>query len=384
MSDKSKKTQKDTEEKEQVTPEMQMAGVLNTHKGHHFNDVESVYYKSSLGSLALDKELGGIGPGVHRFTGRSEAGKTSELLEAMDNFLKVPKRRGWLAKAEGRLSPEMMARSPVKFVFDPLQWKEGTCFVLESNIYDVVIDSLRKLVFNNPSKMQYFFGIDSVDALLCKQDVDKGAEEAAMVAGGATISGLLLKKMNLALIKHGHIAVFVSQFRSSGPPPKNAAPVKKVANASGGYALEHYPDSVFEFLSPRKDDLILKSGNPKDVPHPKDNPILGRWARVKIWKSANEKSDYTLTYPIKYGRKKTSSIWIEKEVVDYLVAFDYFIQKGSWFSFNRDIQLIKDAFEKFKDIPEKIQGIDAIYAYMESRPDLCSFFYEYFKSILGQ
>ena len=122
---------------------------LKENKEHHYNFEEEVTYKVSSGSMKVDFELGGgFGPGLHRFVGMNEGGKTSESLEVMKNFLKqVPNSRGFLISAEGRLSPEMKKRSGVKFVFDEAEWENGTCFVLESNIYETVLDLIASISF---------------------------------------------------------------------------------------------------------------------------------------------------------------------------------------------------------------------------------------------
>ena len=78
---------------------------LKQNEEHHYNFEEEIDYKVSSGSLKVDFELnGGFGPGLHRFIGMNEGGKTSEALEVMKNFLKVPNSKGVYVKAEGRLA----------------------------------------------------------------------------------------------------------------------------------------------------------------------------------------------------------------------------------------------------------------------------------------
>ena len=78
---------------------------LKENKEHHYNYEEEIDYKISSGSLTVDFELGGgFGPGLHRFTGINEGGKTSEALEVMRNFIAEPHSRGLYITAEGRLS----------------------------------------------------------------------------------------------------------------------------------------------------------------------------------------------------------------------------------------------------------------------------------------
>ena len=81
--------------------------------------------------------------------------KTSCALQFMKNFLDVQNdgRKGFLIKAEGRLSPEMIKRSGVKFVDNSEDWVEGTCFVFETNIYETAVDAMRQLVGKNEEKI---------------------------------------------------------------------------------------------------------------------------------------------------------------------------------------------------------------------------------------
>jgi len=189
---------------------------LKDNKEDHYNFEEETYYKVSSGSLNLDFVMGGgFSPGLHRFLGMNEGGKTSEALEVMRNFLKtIPNSRGVLIKAEGRLSKEIQDRSGLEYVTDPDQWNDGNCFVFESNIFETVSELMLELVKNNPENKKYLFILDSVDGLMPKNDASKSLSDATKVAGGAVISSVLMKKMSIALAKRGHMAIFISQVRS--------------------------------------------------------------------------------------------------------------------------------------------------------------------------
>ena len=95
-----------------LSPNDLIKSFLKSTEKDHYNYVESYDYQVSSGSLKLDFALGGgLGPGLHRFTGLNEGGKTSEALEVMKNFLKtVPNSRGFYIKAEGRLTKQMRER----------------------------------------------------------------------------------------------------------------------------------------------------------------------------------------------------------------------------------------------------------------------------------
>ena len=232
---------------------------LKNNKEDHFNYEEQVNYRVSSGSLEFDHHLdGGFGPGLHRFVGMNEGGKTSASLEVMKNFLKMPKSKAVYFKAEGRLSDEMIKRCGVKFVFTHEEWEEGTCFVFESNIYETVVDLMRQLVSSNEEKNKYCFVLDSVDGLIKKADNVKTFEDAVQIAGGANIAATFMKKMSIALGKRGHMAIFVSQVRADIKlDPYSKAPVRQTT-ATGGNALLHFANWIIEFC------LLYTSPSPRD------------------------------------------------------------------------------------------------------------------------
>jgi RecA/RadA recombinase len=335
----------------------------------------------SSGSLQLDLQLGGgFGPGLHRFVGINEGGKTSEALEVMKNFLnEIENSKGFYIKAEGRLSPEMQKRSGVKFVFTPEEWVAGTCFVFESNIYETVVDAMRQLVSKNEEKTKFCFLLDAVDGLIAKNDMDKSFEESSKVAGGAVIAATFMKKLSIALAKRGHMAIFISQVRADIKlDPYSKAPVRQTS-ATGGNALLHFANWILEFEPRFKGDLILKSATDK-IDLEKNRP-LGHWAKVTVKKSPNEKTNLSIPYPIRYGRTGGKSIWIEKEIVDLLLAWELVTKSGAWFAPSEDfIQLLAEQGLSF---PEKIHGEAALFKVVEEDEQLCKFLISYFRSLIS-
>jgi RecA/RadA recombinase len=363
---------------DKIEPANILDNFLKANKDDHFNFEDTVEYKVSSGSLQLDYHLaGGFGPGLHRFTGVNEGGKTSESLQVMKNFLTgLDKSRGVYIKAEGRLGPEVKERSGVKFVFSPEEWVDGTCFVFESNVYEAAMTLIRQLITNNDDKIKYCFIIDSVDGLIKKDDLAKGFEESSKVAGGAVIASDFCKKTSTALGKRGHMAIFISQVRADIKlDPYSKAPVRQTT-ATGGNALLHFANNIMEFEPRFKGDLILKNPTVKTIDS-KKNPIIGHHAKVTIKKSAHENTNMTISYPIKYGRSNGTSIWVEKEVVDLLYAWEFMQKKGAWIKPTEDfLDLLKE--NKF-DFPEKIQGDNNLFKTIEDNKDLCKFLIDYFK-----
>lgn len=352
---------------------------LKEKKEDHYNFEEAIDYKVSSGSLQLDLMLnGGFSPGLHRFVGMNEGGKTSASLEVMKNMLNdTPGSKGFYIKAEGRLSNEMMKRSGVRFVFSAKEWVEGTCFVFESNIYEVVVDAMHTLVEKNEDKFKYCFILDSVDGLISKQDIEKSFYDSNKVAGGAVIAANFMKRMSIKLTKRGHMAIFISQVRADIKiDPYSKAPVRQTS-ATGGNALLHFANYIIEFEPRYRGDWILQDAS-KKIPCPKTNPIIGHWAKATIKKSPNEKTNNTVPYPIRYGRTGGTSIWVEKELVDLLYMWEFVTKKGAWITVGEEFkELVKDYCP---DIPEKIHGEANVFNFIEENKSLSEFLINYFKS----
>ncbi len=354
---------------------------LKSNKEDHFNYEEQISYRVSSGSLEFDHHLdGGFGPGLHRFVGMNEGGKTSASLEVMKNFLKMPKSKAVYFKAEGRLSDEMIKRCGIKFVFDNEEWEEGTCFVFESNIYETSVDLMRQLVTSNEEKNKYCFVLDSVDGLIKKADNQKTFEESSQVAGGANIAATFMKKMSIALAKKGHMAIFISQVRADIKlDPYSKAPVRQTT-ATGGNALLHFANWIIEF-EPRfgGDNILLNPSNKKM--DPKTNPAIGHYAKVVVKKSPNEKTNTRISYPIRYGRTGGNSIWVEKEVVGTLEAWEFIKKAGAWISITEDFREILN--EGGFSLPEKVQGENKLFSLIEDDSALCQYLVAYFKKMFS-
>jgi len=355
---------------------------LKDNKEDHYNFEDEVYYKVSSGSLNLDFVMGGgFSPGLHRFLGMNEGGKTSEALEVMKNFLKtVPNARGVLIKAEGRLSKEIQERSGVEYVTDPDKWNDGNCFVFESNIFETVSELMLELVRNNPENKRYLFILDSVDGLMPKNDAGKTLSDATKVAGGAVISSVLMKKMSIALAKRGHMAIFISQVRSDIKlDPYAANKDIRQTTATGGNALLHFANWIIEFEPRFNRDLILEKPNEKYDPI--KNKIIGHTAKLTIKKSTNETTNHKVEYPIKYGRKSGTSIWREYEIIDQLIAWQFVTAKGAWITVGDD--LINELKEKNLELKKQHQGIDNLRVYLEDNKPIVDYFYSKFIQTLA-
>lgn len=350
---------------------------LKENKNDHYNFEEEIYYKVSTGSLNLDIATGGgLSPGLHRFLGMNEGGKTSEALEVTKNFLKSLKdSRAILFKAEGRLSKEIQDRSGIKFITDPEEWDDGTCFVFESNIFETVSELMKDLIQNNPENKRYIFILDSVDGLMTRGDSQKSLSEATKVAGGAVISSMLMKKISLALSKRGHMAIFISQVRSDIKlDPYASNKEVRQTSATGGNALLHFANWILEFEPRYNKDLILEK--PNDKYDPIKNKIIGHNVKIAIKKSTNETTNSKVQYPIKYGRKDGSSVWREYEIIDQILAWEFASSKGAWITFTDEI--IDECKGVGLELKKQHQGIDNLRLYLEENKNITDYFYNKF------
>ena len=374
------RTKSKTSNSTPLTMNDKLSNFLKTNQEHHYNFEEHIDYKVSYGSLVVDFELqGGIGPGLHRFTGMNEGGKTSAALELMRNFLNtVPNSRGFYIKAEGRLSQNMKDRSGVEFTNKPEEWQNGNCFVFECNIYETVVEAMRNLVNDNSEDIRYFFLLDSVDGLITKNDAEKSFEECSKVAGGAVIAATFMKSVSIVLAKRGHMAVFVSQVRADIKlDPYTKVPIRQTT-ATGGNALLHFANYIFEFEPRFKTDMILQK--PLEKYDPQKNPYIGHYAKITVKKSPNEKTNSVIRYPIIYGRIGGKSIWNEKEILDMLYLWGHAEKKGAWISISADLR--NEAIEHKIEIPETIQGENKFNTLVEEDEKIKNFFIKYFRDLI--
>lgn len=363
------------------SPESILAAEMKRGAEDHLNFEESIYYKVSTGSLNMDIETGGgIGPGMFVVSGPYESGKTSFSLACMKNMLEtVPSSRGFYVKAEGRLSPDMQARSGIKFVYKPEEWVDGTCFVLETNVWEFTLNTIRALVSKNPLGKKYFIFIDSMDGMTLKDDLAKDVGTANKVAGGPLLTKQFLQKMANAMAKRGHIcgvAGQVSAAISLDPYTPNAP---RSGPGGGGNAKDHFANHIFVFQSRYQGDYILEDPDAKQDRF--KNKILGHNVKILIRKSPNEKSNITVTYPVRYGRSNGDSVWREYEIVDMMLMFQLLTRSGSWLKL-ADVEH-KALADKGFDVPVQLQGVDNWRKFLENNKPVADHLFAKFRSMVG-
>jgi hypothetical protein len=313
--------------------------------------------------------------------GFTEGGKTSESLEIIRNFLKtVPNSRGLLCKAEGRLSKEMQDRSGLTFVWRADQWVAGTVFVLETNVYELVIGIMRDLVVDNPeNKNRYIFCLDSIDGLILRDDLEKPITGNSKVAGAPALTKKFMQRLAIAMNKFGHMCIMIGQVSAKVEIDPYAPKDQRQISATGGNAAMHFANWILQFEARYKGDLILE--DPKAAPDPIKNKILGHWCKIIIKKSPNEKSNMPVTYPIKYGRTGGKSIWREYEIVDTLMSFEKLSKKGAWLTIDQDLaDEIKTKVGK--EVVILHQGVDNLRKYLEENEDITDYLFNKLKGMI--
>jgi hypothetical protein len=340
----------------------------------------------STGSLLLDSHVKIRSGCVVRLSGLgSELGKSSEALVLMANYMaEMPKAKGIFYKAEGRLGPEMRARSGIAFVDRHEDWKPGTVFVYSGNKFEKIAHMLEVLLKDMYDKGEHLVAvIDSLDGLILSNDADKAVwttKDSPKVAGVPLLTKLLFRRIALPIVHYDALLIITSQYSApiSLDPYAPAGP--RQVSGGGGSSAMHQSDYVFEMGQRYNGDYILE--NPDEKPDPIKNKTLGIWATYIIKKSGTDVSGTKIRVPIKKGRVGCA-IWVEKEVVDMALTCQLYKKSGAWLTLDANNPINKAAKEADITLKEKIQGINNLYDYIETDRPAFEFLLAHFKRLVG-
>lgn len=346
-----------------------------------FNHIEPLNRFVSSGSLILDQYVKARSGGVIRIVAKTpESGKTSQSFVYADNFMKtMPKSKTVYVMAEGRLSPEMRARTGLNFVYHPKDWNYGDVLVMATNEFETVADfivTMSKKMFEAGERLCII--IDSLDGLILKADKETKGISSGVVAGVPKLTKLLFRHVALPIAFYDILLVITGQYSADIKIDPYSPSIPRLGDASGGSSIPHQCDYILQYLPRYGGDYILEDENAK--PDPIKNKILGVWATVEVKKSATDVTGTKVKIPIKRGRIGCA-IWAEKEVVDMALSYDLIKRSGSWMTF--DPLLVKEAKEQGIEIKEKVQGISGLYEYMETDKQLFDWMFSRFKKMLG-
>lgn len=354
-----------------------LQAILKNNSKDHFNNIEGKSYKTSTGSLTLDLETGGGLPNsIIRLAGEAETGKTSFALNLCKNFLKAKNRRAIYFLSDKDLSDNLVDRCGVKFVDDPEKWADGTCYIIRTNAYEMVLNSINDLIRDRQTVKQYLFILDSMDNLAPKAKLEvTDFAEANRLGGTGAISAHFFQCFNVLLPRLGHSVLMISQFRDTINASQRQAPIHKQMSTSGGRSIEHAASWAFEFQPAlnSKDDMFWEG-------EPYKSKKTGHNCIIQFKKTTNEKTGHKVKYPIIYGRKDGNSIWIEREIFGILCFNKQVKVKGSWLELS-DF-LLKEIRQIDAEFPEKIQGEDNFVQTLMSKPKVAEFLYQFAKDTL--
>lgn len=358
-------------------------------KNEHFSLCEPPKRKIiSTGSLILDYDIKIRSGCFVRMCGKgAELGKTSESLVLAENFMKtMPNSKTLYIRAESKLSEETMSRSGLTFYLkeDIDKWTNGTVYVFDSNIFQNVASGIETVLDAAHKNNEHLCIIlDSLDGLILREDYKKDLfsekNESAKVAGVPLLTKLLFRRIAQKVLNYDCLFIIISQYSSSIPVnPYSGNDKPRQTSSAGGSALEHQGEWVFEYLPRWQKDYIFK--NPDEKPDRDKNPIIGVWASLAVKKSATDVTGNVYRYPIKKN-KVGAAIWVEKEVVDQLLAFQLITRSGAWFMFSDSI--IEEAKNNNVELIPKIQGLNKLYTYVEEDKEVFNFLYNFIKQRIG-
>lgn len=361
---------------------------FKSNKKDIYTDV-SEPFKVSTGVMGLDYLLdGGISSGIlARLLGPPTTGKSSEGLLIIKNFLETrPRSRGLIIPTEARLTEKMKTRSGVKFVHHPDEWENNTCLILPMNLYEKIANFLWTLVKTNEmhkpeDRENFIVMIDCMDYLTLEGDMTKEFGESRKIAGPQYLTKMLWSKMALPFNAGQHIFLAVSQ-QSAAPKidPYSKDPLRQ-GGSSGGTNIQYQASLVIDFGTRYEGDYILEDPDAKY--DPKKNDKIGHVIKGFVRKSDNEKYDAKFEYAVKYGRKDGNSVWVERDVVDQMLAFSLLTRESAKSSLFLDGGILKELQMIDKDVPDSFRSIGKFLEYLESKPEITKCLVGKFKNILG-
>lgn len=372
-------------DEEQISPEDVSKNVLGKlmkdGKDDHFNDATPENLLISTGSMILDEVVKIRAGSTVRMCGEGpELGKTSQCFVFARNYMEtVPRSKTIFVCAESRLSPEMQARTGLKFVTDPEEWTYGTVFVLRSNIFEYIaktIETLLKSMKDLKEQEHLCTIIDSLDGLILKADTLKEYSEGTVVAGVPKLTKLFFRRVGLLNWAGDGLILATSQWSANIKLDPYAKSGPNQGGASNGSSAGHQSDYTFLYTQRYVKDYILEK--PELPPDRIKNKTLGLYSTIEILKSATDESKTRVRIPIKKGRIG-NQIWTEKEVSDLIIAYELMTKGGSWLTF--DEKLRQSAREEGIELIEKVQGQNKLYAYLEENPPVLNWFKKKFERI---
>lgn len=382
-----KQKKEDSSESNNVSSNFLNSLLKGAEEGTHYNYVECKPVPIDSGSLILSNYVKvKSGSSIRLASETPEAGKTSQAFLYAANFMAVmPKAKTIYIKAEARLTEELQARTGLNFVYSADQWKENTVFVFETNVFELIADTLKGLLKVCHQQGEHLcIIIDSLDGMILQGDLlkDFQSKDCAVVAGVPRLLKLLYRHIGLPVNKYNALLIILSQYSSQIKMNPYAPSEKKVVESSGGNSISFQSDYILNYLPRFKGNLLTEKEGHPDIDK---NKVIGLYCDIEIKKSATDNSGYRVSIPIKKGRlgnPLTGQIWTEREVSDLLLSFQLVKKAGAWISFDEEV--VKEAKKDGIELRDKVQGVNALFEYLEEDKTVLKYFFDKFKKILAQ
>ena len=129
-----------------------------------------------------------------------------------------------------------------------------------------------------------------------------------------------------------------------------------------------------------QNDYILD--NPKGKMNDGKSKPIGKYCKVTIEKSAREVSrKKQVVYPILFG-KKPSGIWVEIEIIDSLLAWEFVVAKGAWITV--EDSLIEELKAAGLEMPKQHNGQEKFRLFLEENPEITKFLFNKFRKVIAE
>ncbi len=283
----------------------------------------------TTGSLIFDIFLGGgFCPGVSRFMGDPEHGKTAQAMTWAKNWLAHfgDKGKVYYFDIEGRVTFRKLKLCGI----DQIPNVDDRFIIVRRNVFDDIASFIRDKIKANEVKEldeqeHFFFVFDSLDMLITAEDLKKGFSDAAKVGAAQVMATLMMKHFGVFFLDRGHHLHILSQVRANINTSNPNSPKTKM---SGANALRHGSDITADIqknFGGANGMFIFE--NPNGATVQEKGNIVGHYFSPKFGKTPNEKTGQTIRVPIKRGM----GIWREREVTDLALTFGQIRKKGAWF-----------------------------------------------------
>lgn len=330
-----------------------------------YDDLHVSHELVSTGSVIFDIFLdGGFRSGTSRFIGEPEHGKTANALQWAKNWLEtIDNGFVFYVNSEGRLTKELIEKSGIDT--DPSKFQIWT-----HNVFEDIAEVISQLIYDEEDSKRYFFVIDSLDAVITRDDFNKKMGESKTVAGGARLSSFFLKKVGVRIFAKGHHLMLLSQTRMS---MHSMGVGQTSTTTSGGKAVEFFSSltgEIKKIYGGARGMLIFEDRNDS-----KSKPI-GHYFTIKFKKTYHERTHEVIGIPIKYGH----GVWHEQECLDLCMAYQYLTRAGAgWYEFSDEmIEIVKNAGET---LPKKIQGEQKVIDFLENNPKITEIILNHIKEM---